>query len=92
VAAFGSAAIEFEMWFWIRDAAAGITNVKSDVLLALWDQLSNAGVRIPRPGPSRVIYEMAPPPTPVREDEPNPAADENDEPAPGTPRPPFPPR
>ena len=81
LSAFGPSSIEYEMWFWIRDPAAGIANVKSDVLLALWDQLSHAGVKIPKPGPSRVIYEMAPPPpkpTPVREDEPDPAADESD--------------
>ncbi|MBN9049199.1 MAG: mechanosensitive ion channel [Rhizobiales bacterium] len=79
--AFGSTAIEYELWFWIRDPAAGITNVKSDVLLALWDQLAGKGVKIPKPGPSRVIYEMAPntpptPPSPVREDEPGPPSDE----------------
>jgi len=102
LSAFGASAIEYEMWFWIRDPAAGITNVKSDVLLALWDALGEAGVKIPKPGPSRVIYEMAPPPeptresTPVREDEPDPAADETDQGAvhrpdkPDTPS--FPPR
>jgi small-conductance mechanosensitive channel len=95
LSAFGATSIEYELWFWIRDPAAGITNVKSDVLLALWDQLSNAGVKIPKPGPSRVIYEMAPPPkpTPVREDEPDPAADESDK-SEGdrTDKTPFPPR
>jgi small-conductance mechanosensitive channel len=65
VAAFGSTAIEFEMWFWIRDAAAGITNVKSDVLLALWDSLDQQGARLARPGPARVIYEMASEPQPA---------------------------
>jgi len=80
---FGSSSIEYEMWFWIRDPASGITNVKSDVLLALWDQLAGKGVKIPKPGPARVIYEMAPstpsaPASPVREDEPEPPADETD--------------
>jgi small-conductance mechanosensitive channel len=59
VAAFGSSALEFEMWFWIRDPAAGIQNVKSDVLLALWDALEQDGAKLWRPGASRVIYEMA---------------------------------
>jgi small-conductance mechanosensitive channel len=59
VAAFGASALEFEMWFWIRDAAAGITNVKSDVLLALWDALDQQGAKLAKPGPARVIYEMA---------------------------------
>jgi hypothetical protein len=47
------------MWFWIRDPATGITNVKSEVLLALWDALNQPDARLPRPGPARVIYEMA---------------------------------
>ncbi len=33
--------------------------MKSDVLLALWDTLAKQGVSIPKPGPARVIYEMA---------------------------------
>src|SRR5882757_3628335 len=56
---FGSTSIEFELWFWIKDPAAGVTNVKSEVLLALWDTLDKQGVSIPKPGPARVIYEMA---------------------------------
>jgi small-conductance mechanosensitive channel len=59
VSAFGSTALEFEMWFWILDPATGITNAKSDVLLALWDALSLPDARLPKPGPARVIYEMA---------------------------------
>jgi small-conductance mechanosensitive channel len=56
---FGATSIEFELWFWIKDPAAGVTNVKSEVLLALWDTLDKQGVSIPKPGPARVIYEMA---------------------------------
>jgi small-conductance mechanosensitive channel len=59
VSAFGSSALEFEMWFWIRDPATGLTNVKSDVLLALWDALEQESAKLWRPTPSRVIYEMA---------------------------------
>jgi small-conductance mechanosensitive channel len=56
---FGATSIEFELWFWIKDPAAGVTNVKSEVLLALWDTLAERGVNIPKPGPARVIYELA---------------------------------
>jgi small-conductance mechanosensitive channel len=59
LSAFGSTALEFEMWFWIADPAAGVTNVKSDVLLALWDALDKKGAKLAKPGPARVIYEMA---------------------------------
>jgi small-conductance mechanosensitive channel len=76
--AFATTAIEYELWFWIKDPAAGIANVKSDVLLGLWDRLGERGVVIPKPGPARVIYELA------REDEPDPPQDQSD-----TPRAPF---
>jgi small-conductance mechanosensitive channel len=56
---FAASSIEFELWFWIKDPAAGVTNVKSDVLLALWDTLDQQGINIPKPGPARVIYELA---------------------------------
>jgi small-conductance mechanosensitive channel len=59
VSSFGSTALEFEMWFWIRDPAAGVNNVKSDVLLALWDALDQPGATLAKPAPARVIYEMA---------------------------------
>jgi len=56
---FGSSSIEFELWFWIKDPAAGVANVKSDVLLALWDALDKQGAKLAKPGPARVIYELA---------------------------------
>jgi small-conductance mechanosensitive channel len=59
LSAFGPGALEFELWFWIRDPAAGVNNVKSDVLLALWDALDKDGAKLAKPGPARVIYEMA---------------------------------
>lgn len=76
--AFGPTSIQYEMWFWIRDPAAGIVNVQSDVLLALWDSLAQAGVTIPKPGPARVIYELAP--QVAKEDEPDPPKDQDDTP------------
>jgi len=79
--AFGATSIQYEMWFWIRDPAAGIVNVQSDVLLALWDSLAREGVKIPKPGPARVIYELA------REDEPDPPRDQDDAAAPKSPFP-----
>ena len=37
--AFGSSAIEYRLAFWISDPGAGITAVRSNVMLALWDTL-----------------------------------------------------
>lgn len=64
LSAFGGSALEFELWFWITDPAAGVANVKSDVLLALWDALDKQNARLAKPGPARVIYELAPNGTP----------------------------
>ena len=57
--AFGTSSLEFRLSFWIGDPSAGITAVRSNVLLALWDTLEREGIGIPKPGPSRVIYERA---------------------------------
>ncbi len=57
--AFGSSAIEFRLAFWISDPGAGITAVRSNVMLALWDTLEREGIGIPKPRPQRVIYERA---------------------------------
>jgi small-conductance mechanosensitive channel len=47
--AFGDSAIEFDLRFWINDPASGISNVKSAVMLNLWDALRARGVEIPYP-------------------------------------------
>jgi small-conductance mechanosensitive channel len=57
--AFGPSSLEFRLSFWISDPAAGITAVRSNVLLALWDTFDREKIGIPKPGPSRVIYERA---------------------------------
>ena len=57
--AFGSSAVEYRLSFWIADPDAGVTAVRSNVMLALWDTLEHEGVGMPKPGPQRVIYERA---------------------------------
>jgi small-conductance mechanosensitive channel len=47
--AFGSSALEFKLRFWISDPANGLTNVRGQVLLALWDAFGEAGISIPFP-------------------------------------------
>lgn len=47
--AFGDSSINFVLRFWISDPAAGVVNVKSDVLLALLDALKANGIEIPYP-------------------------------------------
>lgn len=47
--AFGENAIELELRFWIRDPRNGVANVKSDVLLRIWDRFRAGGIEIPFP-------------------------------------------
>ncbi|MER0238219.1 mechanosensitive ion channel domain-containing protein [Fulvimarina sp. MAC8] len=47
--AFGSSSIDFIIRFWIKDAPAGLVNVKGEVLIALWDAFKEAGINIPFP-------------------------------------------
>jgi len=46
---FGDSAVNFDLRFWIADPEAGLSNVRSDVYLAVWDALHEAGVEIPFP-------------------------------------------
>ncbi len=46
---FGDFSIDFVLRFWISDPASGVVNVKSEVLLALWDVLKEHGIEIPYP-------------------------------------------
>jgi len=46
---FGDSSVNFDLRFWIADPEAGLSNVRSDVYLAVWDSLHEAGVEIPFP-------------------------------------------
>jgi small-conductance mechanosensitive channel len=46
---FGDFSLNFILRFWIRDPVDGVTNVRGQVLLALWDTFQKAGVEIPYP-------------------------------------------
>jgi small-conductance mechanosensitive channel len=47
--AFGESSLDFTLRFWIRDPVDGVTNVRGQVLLALWDTLKREGIEIPYP-------------------------------------------
>ena len=51
---FGDSSVNFVLRFWIRDPENGVTNVKGQVLLELWDMLHEKGIEIPYP--QRVIH------------------------------------
>jgi small-conductance mechanosensitive channel len=44
---FGASAIDFVLRFWISDAENGVTNIKGEVLIALYDALVADGIEIP---------------------------------------------
>ncbi len=46
---FGDNSINFDLRFWINDPANGSANVRSDVLMAIWDLLEEMGVEVPFP-------------------------------------------
>lgn len=47
--AFGASSLDFQLRFWISDPRQGLTNVRGEVLMALWDAFKAAGVDIPFP-------------------------------------------
>jgi small-conductance mechanosensitive channel len=49
VTGFGDSAVNLVLRFWIEDPANGVTNIKGDVLLALWDAFHEHKVEIPFP-------------------------------------------
>jgi small-conductance mechanosensitive channel len=55
---YGASAIEYVLWFWIKDAATGPTAVRSAVMIALWDAFAREGIKLPIPGATRVILEQ----------------------------------
>ncbi len=49
ITAFGDSSIDFVLRFFIADPKKGITNVRGDVFLALWDAFKAHGITIPFP-------------------------------------------
>ena len=46
---FGESALKLQLRFWIGDAQNGVQNVKSEVLLAIWERFKQHSVRVPYP-------------------------------------------
>ena len=54
VTGFGDNSIDLELRFWIDDPSNGVGNVRSAVMLAIWDKFKENGISIPYP--QRDIY------------------------------------
>jgi len=46
---FGDSSLDFSLRFWIGDPVEGTTNIRSEVMLALWDAFKREGIEIPYP-------------------------------------------
>jgi small-conductance mechanosensitive channel len=46
---FGNSSVDYVLRFWIKDPIGGLTNIKGDVYLALWDAFQDHNISIPFP-------------------------------------------
>ncbi len=47
--AFGDSSVDFSLRFWITDAQEGLTNIRSEVMLEIWDTFKEHNINIPYP-------------------------------------------
>ncbi|MEM9233361.1 MAG: mechanosensitive ion channel domain-containing protein [Pseudomonadota bacterium] len=46
---FGDSSVNFDLRFWINDPPNGISNVRSEVMVGIWERLHEHGIEIPFP-------------------------------------------
>lgn len=46
---FGDSSVDLELRFWIRDPENGVSNIKSQILLLIWDKFHEHAIEIPFP-------------------------------------------
>ncbi|WP_281981474.1 mechanosensitive ion channel family protein [Thalassorhabdomicrobium marinisediminis] len=49
IVGFGDSSVDYILRFWIRDPTGGLTNIRGNVYLALWDAFAAHGISIPFP-------------------------------------------
>jgi small-conductance mechanosensitive channel len=49
ITGFGDSSIDYILRFWITDPSGGLTNIRGNVYLALWDSFQANGISIPFP-------------------------------------------
>ena len=55
---FGDSSLNFSLRFWIKDAEAGVTNIKGAVMMALWDAFKENNIAIPFPHREVYVHEV----------------------------------
>ncbi|WP_371155731.1 mechanosensitive ion channel family protein [Jannaschia sp. 2305UL9-9] len=49
IVGFGDSSVDYILRFWISDPTGGLTNIRGNVFLALWDSFKEHGISIPFP-------------------------------------------
>ena len=49
IVGFGDSSVDYILRFWIKDPTGGLTNIRGNVYLALWDTFKENGISIPFP-------------------------------------------
>lgn len=49
IVGFGDSSVDYILRFWIMDPTGGLTNIRGNVYLALWDAFADNGISIPFP-------------------------------------------
>ncbi|MEL7178778.1 MAG: mechanosensitive ion channel domain-containing protein [Pseudomonadota bacterium] len=49
IVGFGDSSVDYLLRFWISDPTGGLTNIRGNVYLALWDAFAEKGISIPFP-------------------------------------------
>ena len=49
IVGFGDSSVDYILRFWISDPTGGLTNIRGNVYLALWDAFQEHGISIPFP-------------------------------------------
>lgn len=49
IVGFGDSSVDYILRFWIEDPTGGLTNIRGNVYLALWDAFREAGIHFPFP-------------------------------------------
>lgn len=57
VTGFGDSAVDMLLRFWIEDPTNGVTNIKGEVLLGLWEAFSEKQIEIPFPQREVIIRD-----------------------------------
>jgi small-conductance mechanosensitive channel len=57
IVGFGDSSVDYILRFWIKDPTGGLTNIRGNVYLALWDTFKENGISIPFPQREVLLLE-----------------------------------